>query len=492
MKTKIIRLICGVAAAVVAMGALAFAFTGCGEDEVPERTSYVIDAELDVENMTVTATESVHWVNTSDGGVTDVRFHLYPAAFREGAAHPAVEERYVSSAYPRGVDYGGISVSGVTVNGEVCDWSIGGSDEDILIVSVPELMPGESADIFLDFVLDLPQVRHRFGYYDGMVNLGNWYPVAAVRENGEWREDPYWSSGDPFLTDVADYEVSLTAPTGWIVAGTGSVTTEVNGDSTTTSFRASDVRDFAMSASDKYTCLEGSVGDVTVRYYHAGDTDAQARLDLAVSAVQTFSDMFGDYAYDSLTVVRTPFVFGGMEYPQTVFVSDELDGELLNDAVIHEIAHQWWYAAVGNDQINDAWMDEGLAEYSATLFYERTPDLGIDASDRIADAMQSYVLYCELYSDRTGGDTSMDRGLGEYASSVDYNFHAYVKGELFFDSLRHAVGDDDFFAALRSYYSSMTGEIATPEDLVSCFEEASGMDLGSYVAGWVEGTVGLY
>ena len=257
-------------------------------------------------------------------------------------------------------------------------------------------------------------------------------------------------------------------------------------------FRASDVRDFALSASDKYTCLEGSAGDVTVRYYHAGDADAQARLDLAVSAVQTFSDMFGDYAYDSLTVVRTPFVFGGMEYPQTVFVSDELDGELLNDAVIHEIAHQWWYAAVGNDQINDAWMDEGLAEYSATLFYERTPDLGIDASDRIADAMQSYVLYCELYSDRTGGDTSMDRGLGEYASSVDYNFHAYVKGELFFDSLRHAVGDDDFFAALRSYYSSMTGEIATPEDLVSCFEEASGMDLGSYVAGWVEGTVGLY
>ena len=54
MKTKIIRLICGVAAAVVAMGALAFAFTGCGEDEVSERTSYVIDAELDVENMTVT------------------------------------------------------------------------------------------------------------------------------------------------------------------------------------------------------------------------------------------------------------------------------------------------------------------------------------------------------------------------------------------------------------------------------------------------------
>ena len=54
------------------------------------------------------------------------------------------------------------------------------------------------------------------------------------------------------------------------------------------------------------------------------------------------------------------------------------------------------------------------------------------------------------------------------------------------------MGDDDFFAALRSYYSSMTGEIATPEDLVSCFEEASGMDLGSYVAGWVEGTVGLY
>ncbi|MBQ7226939.1 MAG: M1 family metallopeptidase [Clostridia bacterium] len=471
-----------------------FAFTACtpGDVETP-LTTYDIKATLDVDGMTVTAEESVNYVNETDSELSSVYFHLYPSAFREGAKYAPVADSHVSDAYPIGVDYGGITVSTVAVNGKSCEWSIGGEDQDVLMVNGLTLLPGDSVDIDMAFTLDLPLARHRFGYHNGIVNLGNWYPVACMYEDGAFRTDPYYSSGDPFYSGLADYTVSLTAPTGWNVAGTGSVSTSINGDQTTTTFTASGVRDFAMTASDKYTCLEEQTEKgVTVRYYYAQDQNAEAHLKTCVDAVNTFSELFGDYAYDSLSVALTPFLYGGMEYPQMVFVSNGLTGDLLEEAIIHEIAHQWWYAGVGNDQINDAWMDEGLAEYSTTLFYENNPDYGVDAKDRIADAMQSYVLFTEAYEEHIGGDTSMNRRLCDYFSQTDYSFHTYVKGSLLFDSVRHTVGDEEFFSALKTYYKTYCGKIASDEELIACFENVCDMSLKSFFESWINGTVGLY
>ena len=36
---------------------------------------------------------------------------------------------------------------------------------------------------------------------------------------------------------------------------------------------------------------------------------------------------------------------------------------------VHEVAHQWWYGLVGNDEVHDSWLDEGLTEYSTILYY---------------------------------------------------------------------------------------------------------------------------
>lgn len=477
--------------AILAMSVMTF--VGCkGDADELVRTAYTIDATLNVENMTVSAKEVVNYYNSGDGAVQEVVFNLAPAAFREDVKYAAVDESTESEAYPNGVDYGGITISSVTMSGEVCEWSVGGEDMNTLTVNTGEVVPSASVTLEIAFELDVPNVRHRFGYYNNVINLGNWYPVVAVRENGEWRTDPYYSTGDPFYSEVSDYSVNITAPTGWIVAGTGSVTTEINGENTTTKFKAENVRDFALSASDKFTSKEMEQNGVTIRYYYTSDSEADTRLELAAKAVSTFSELFGNYAYDCLNIIRTPFLYGGMEYPQSVYVSDALNSELFNEAMIHEIAHQWWYAAVGNDQIYDAWMDEGLAEYSTTLFYEHNPELGISATDRIADAMQSYVLFNELYAEQTGGVTSMNRGLGEYTSQIDYSFHSYVKGELLFDSLRHTVGDDDFFNALKKYYSDYSGKIAQPDDLIGCFESTSNFALEDYFASWIEGTVGLH
>ena len=66
-------------------------------------------------------------------------------------------------------------------------------------------------------------MRHRFGYNDNSVNLANFYPIACVYRDGAFVADPYYSTGDPFFSEVADYNVKLTAPKELTGAFTGSV-----------------------------------------------------------------------------------------------------------------------------------------------------------------------------------------------------------------------------------------------------------------------------
>ena len=138
----------------------------------------------------------------------------------------------------------------------------------------------------------------------------------------------------------------------------------MNGDDMTYVFNADGVRDFALCTSADYTCTEGTAGDVTVRFYGTAP-QAESGLSVACDAVETFSELYGEYPYDTLSVVMTPFIEGGMEYPSLVMISDSLGADMTKEAIIHETAHQWWYAAVGSDQINEPWLDEGLTEADA-------------------------------------------------------------------------------------------------------------------------------
>ena len=50
--------------------------------------------------------------------------------------------------------------------------------------------------------------------------------------------------------------------------------------------------------------------------------------------------------------------------------------DVIDSVIVHEIAHQWWYGLVGNNQIRTPWIDEGLAEYCTAVFFETHPQYG--------------------------------------------------------------------------------------------------------------------
>ena len=112
-------------------------FTGCAQGKKEEELSkYTINAVYDEENKTVSADMTLSYVNGTDAILDEVCFHLYPAAFREGARFSPVPADMVSTAYPEGMSYGGIAVNYVTLAGQNQTVEIAGEDEDILALSL--------------------------------------------------------------------------------------------------------------------------------------------------------------------------------------------------------------------------------------------------------------------------------------------------------------------------------------------------------------------
>ena len=177
-----------------------------------------------------------------------------------------------------------------------------------------------------------------------------------------------------------------------------------------------------------------------------------------------------------------------------VLISDTVDvqSDYIN-VIVHEIAHQWWYGVVGNNEFKYGWLDEGLTEYSTLLFYEQNPEYNIDTKELIKNTTNSYVTFVDVYKKVFDNvDTSMNRALNEYNNESEYVYIAYVKGMLIYDSLREVIGDDKFMKGLQTYYKDNAFKIATPDNLINAFEKASGNTLREFFLSWIDGKVQIF
>ncbi len=465
--------------AVLLLLSLCAAFVGCGGEQ--ERSRYTVDAVY--EDGTLKATLDFEYYNDTQNELSVLDFNLFGNAYREGARYAPVSAQFAASAYYGGPSYGGMEIVSVS---PCKGWEIAGEDENILRVTLGEsVFPAERTALCIEYELRLASVNHRTGITEGgVVNLGNFYPVLCVYEEGKgFAECPYYSNGDPFYTACADYDVTFAADAGLTVAASGKqVSQTVAGGMRTLRFALQNARDFAIALGD-LNVAQTTAGGVTVRYYYRDDAQAQATLGTLAESLAYFSDTFGAYPYETYSAVQTGFCYGGMEYPGLVFLSDSLSGKESAYTAVHETAHQWWYAAVGSDPVHAAWQDEGLAEYSSVLFFEDHPAHGIAREGCIEGARASYDAFCTVREQVFGEvNTAMDRGLGEYGE-YEYVALTYAKGALLFDTVREAVGDRAFLAGLRGYFADYAGGIAPPEALAGAWGEGARGIVQSFVDG---------
>jgi aminopeptidase N len=251
------------------------------------------------------------------------------------------------------------------------------------------------------------------------------------------------------------------------------------------------IRDFAFVLSDKFNIVSDSYNNIKVNYYYYKNQYPNECLRAGVDSIRTFNNLFGEYPYDVINIVESNFVHGGMEYPNMVLISDAVDvqSDYIN-VIVHEIAHQWWYGLVGNNEYQYGWLDEGLTEYSTLLFYEENPEYNVDTKELIKNTTNSYVTFVDVYKKVFDNvDTSMNRALNEYNNESEYVYIAYVKGMLIFDNLREVIGDNKFMKGLQTYYKDNVYKIATPDILISSFEKASGNSLRDFFNSWINGNV---
>jgi hypothetical protein len=401
--------------------------------------------------------------------------------------------------YPNLPQYGGlVAIGPVWVDGQPRISSLRAEGTSLVIPLAQPLAPQASVAISLTFEVEIPQRSGGyvlFGHSQGIWSLPDAYPLLAVHDGSigpsgpeaTWHEDLAPAHGDAVFADVALYDVILTVPSTMTVAATGSVVSEVEerDGQRMVHVVSGPLREFAWLASADYSIAETIADGATVRsYYLPGDEAAgEAALNTAAAALRVYADAFGPYPFAEMAVAEAPLLHYGMEYPGLNLIGLDLYRERreeLENRVAHEIAHQWWYAQVGNDQVRVPWLDEGLAEHSTATYYRE-----VFGQARANTLINQRWLVPYQAAVENGYDAVVNQPTAAFGR--EYEVIVYGKGALFFEALRQRLGGDLFEAALREYVDHYRWQIATPDGFLRVMESVSGQDLDDLYARWILG-----
>lgn len=478
---------------------LIFLISGCGKSELDIISENANNYTLDItynEDHTLSVKQSLEYINNEEKELSNLMLHMYPRSFRKGANASVISTLNYDKCYYNGASYGDMEISTLKVNNLDKEIVITGNDEDILDITFDTpLSSRERTNIYLEYTVTIPNINHRFGYGENTINLGNFYPIACVYEEDNYNIECYHYNGDPFYSEIANYNVTLTIPSKYTLASTGDILDKTSNENITTySVKANGVRDYAFVLSDNFSVVSDTTNGVTVNYYYYKNKYPNECLNTGIDSIKTFNKLFGEYPYNVINIVESNFVHGGMEYPNLVLISDAVDvqSDYVN-VIVHEVAHQWWYGLVGNNEFQYGWLDEGLTEYSTKLFYDENPQYNVNTTELIKNTTNSYVTFVDIYKKVFSTvDTSMNRKLNEFTNESEYVYIAYVKGMLMFDSLHELLGKEKFIDALQTYFKDNKYKIATPEDLIKAFEKASGSDLKGIFDSWINGKIQIH
>ena len=340
----------------------------------------LIEASLDTEASELTVSQTLTLKNRTGQAQEAAVLRTWPNAFQSPDTSPAAaEEALYEGCYPDGFSIGALVMSGARVGrvgGESKAVAYRYTDDAKTVLSVP-ITDGWQAEewieITLTYTVQIPHMAYRFGEDSGIWALGNAFAIPAVWEEGAWRTDEYAPVGDPFLSDCMNWTVSVSVPEGFLCAGSGYPTAETADGRTRYDFVSPAIRDFALVVSDRFHTAQAEQDGVLVSAYATDASRARELLDYGKQALACFSARYGAYPYQSYTLCEINFPMGGMEYPAMVMIAADLldaGGESLETVVAHEVAHQWWYAVVGSDPVNQAWQDEALSQFSMLEYLE--------------------------------------------------------------------------------------------------------------------------
>ena len=369
---------------------------------------------------------------------------LITAENRSGAGIDRLE---LNTVMPRlgAMRLGDVTVDGVDVPATV--------DDQTILVPLGGILPdGASTTVRVAFSATLRSSltgsNWLFTRTNGIVNLYRWIPWIS-------RKTPFDrpNHGDPFVTPVSPrVQVTFITDVPMRLAMTGT-RRSLSADGLTHVYEATNVRDVTTTAASDYRIRSATVGDNVIRVYYRSGAPATAMLSAAKTALTKLEARLGPYPYKVLRIAQTAGGYG-MEGPGVVWIPTGVASSSLPYLVTHEVAHQWFYGIVGNDQAREPFADEAAADFVAR-----------------------YVLGMRRASRCTA--TALDKSIYRYSKACYYE-RVYIRGGNLLDDARKRMGSTAFWKAIRGYIDDNRWGLSRTRTLLHALDDATPLDLGAW------------
>lgn len=332
-------------------------------------TQYEINLRMDDAGMLHVAS-TVNAQNTSDDTWEELVFYFIPNLFTERSSEQLENDLDV---------YADVQFQQVAVNGQTADYSL---DLDTLHLPLDKLVEaGEKVHVEFSYELTFPEGGFRFTKLGENFHLAQFYPMLATFRDGEWNKEEYQFNGETYHTGFSDVKVWYEIPEGYTFVSTG----EDRGQRVGT-LEVDYVKEFFIAIVKNPAIIENKTDHVKIRVFgFEEEEDVYEELgEVAADALEYFQELMGPLPFEQLDLIMEG---PGMEYPGIVtvgsFYEEPLPFEELEDTVVHEIAHQYFYGVISNDPYYAAWLDEGFAEFATSLYFwsasgEELPDVDMD------------------------------------------------------------------------------------------------------------------
>jgi hypothetical protein len=477
-----------------------------GPEYWQQRADYSIAVSLDTAQQRVAGAVTIRYTNNSPDTLRFIWLQLDQNLYRPGSKgsmlFPA-DSRWGVRGFQ-----GGYDIEALQVNGRPASMHV---DDTMGRIDLEQPIPpkGGRLTVTMNYAFRVPEHgSDRMGRDGTLYEIAQWYPRMAVYDDIRgWNTDPYFGQGE-FYLEYGDIDYSVTAPAGYIIAGSGvlqnatevltaaqrerlaraarsdssvAVITDGEARATPTSgtrtwrFRAQNVRDVAWAGAPDFRWDAANANGVLAQAFYqiakAGKAWEQAAEQTAWT-IRNYSELFYKYPYPQATSVAGPV--GGMEYPMFVMVhyGNPLDDpRSIFGTVNHEHGHEWFPMVVGSNERRYAWQDEGFNTYINTFALERRTPGTSPYTGYLSNWRQTIENRVDVPL-MTSPDRIDARALGALG---------YRKPAVVLLALRdNVVGRTTFDRAFREYTQRWAFKHPSPGDFFRTIENVSGMDLGWY------------
>lgn len=361
------------------------------------------------------------------------------------------------------LDYAGPAVLSVAVNDTLVDWDR--QDRELIVIPLTPLPAGEEFTVTVRYRGEPGQVSgSAIPLLVGWSDYGDGVFVAS---------EPYgamgWYPVNDHPLDKATYELRVTVPSEYVVAANGTLQQTISqGERTTYHWASRDpIASYLVTVVIDQLASSTASGPqgLPLRFYYPPDREQAVLADFRRTAemIAFFSDLFGPYPFEAYgaVVVDTELPFALETQTLSLFGRNWLTGTgRSEEAVVHELAHQWFGNSVSLGRWSDIWLNEGFATYASWLWFEH--DRGPQTLDtivrrvyqQIADDEASFVLQIPRIE--------LARTLGDLIPA-----DATVSAEVAASLARLLLGSSMSSAALDAYIARFPRADLTGEELVA-------------------------